>query len=242
MKHLSTLCLLLISALATHAAQADAAADQQALEAALAELFPNQSAPVITPSPVEGMSEVAFGTQLFYVSNDGQFLLGGPLISVAERENLTEARMAVARQDILVEAADASLYRYAASPAKHRVTVVTDIDCPYCRRLHQDLASYQDAGIDVRYVMLPRSGVGSGSYRKAVAAACSEDPEAAITAAMNGENFTDADTSCEHPIDDHMALARRLGASSTPTLYLEDGRMLLGAKPVDEVLAAIAEP
>ncbi|MEM9386038.1 MAG: DsbC family protein [Pseudomonadota bacterium] len=237
MKHLLTL-LLAFSALAS---VARAAPDPQALEAALAELFPNYPAPVITPSAVDGMSEVAFGTQVFYVSNDGRYLLGGPLISVADRENLTEARMAVARRDILEDTAEASLYRYPAAPAKHRVTVVTDIDCPYCRRLHQDLASYREAGIDVSYVMLPRSGKGSGSYRKAVAAACSKDPEASITAAMNGEEFADADASCEHPIDEHIALARRLGASNTPTLYLEDGRMLLGAKPVEEVLAAIAQ-
>ncbi len=215
--------------------------DTNALEAALADLFPNYPAPVITPAAVPGLSEVAFGTQVFYVSNDGRFLLGGPLISVADRANLTEARLAVARQEILEEADDVQPYRYPAEEVAHRLTVVTDIDCPYCRRLHNDLDGYRAAGLDVRYVMLPRSGKGSPSYRKAVAAACADDPEAAITAAMNGNDLAAGKTDCEHPIDDHMALAQRLGASSTPTLYLEDGRMLLGAKPLEDVLAAIAD-
>ena len=117
------------------------------------------------------------------------------------------------------------------------MTIVTDIDCPYCRRLHNDMEAYNAAGFDVSYVMLPRAGRDSGSYRKTVAAACGAPPEAAITAAMNGE--TPSSPPCDHPIDEHMQLARELGVTSTPTIVLEDGRIVLGQKSPADLLSAI---
>ncbi len=219
----------------TAAAQADT--NHEAVEAAVARLLPGQPPAEIVPSAVPGLSEVAVGTQVFYVSNDGRFLLGGPLIEVAGRENLTERRVAVARKQILDVAAETRLYRYTSENPRYRVAVVTDIDCPYCRRLHAELDEYRELGIDLEYIMLPRAGKGSASYNKTVAAACADDPEAAITAAMNGSEAQPA--TCDHPIDEHMELARQLGATSTPTLYFDDGRMLLGARSPEAVLQAI---
>ncbi len=52
--------------------------------------------------------------------------------------------------------------------AAHTVTVFTDIDCGYCRKLHGEIAKYNDNGIRVRYLFFPRSGEGGESYKKAV--------------------------------------------------------------------------
>ena len=42
--------------------------------------------------------------------------------------------------------------------AKYTITVFTDIDCGYCRRLHSQIAEYNRLGIRVRYMFFPRSG------------------------------------------------------------------------------------
>ena len=86
--------------------------------------------------------------------------------------------------------------------------------------------------------MLPRSGKGSASYRKTVNAACAENPEAAITAAMAGAE--PAARACDHPIDDHLALARQLNVSSTPSIVLPDGRLMLGQQSPGALLEAMA--
>ncbi len=230
---------ILITALALLGAT-PALADDAAVRAAIARLLPDRSAATdarIAPSALAGVSEVAIGTQVFYVTENGRYVLGGPLIDSVDGRNLTEARVAASRQDILDAASGLRTFRYPAADARHRVTVVTDIDCPYCRRLHNDLPAYREAGIDVTYVMLPRAGKNSNSYRKTVSAACASDPERAITAAMNGA-ATDA-TQCDHPIDEHMALARRLGVTSTPTIVLDDGRIVLGQKRPADLLELI---
>ncbi|MEM9301468.1 MAG: thioredoxin fold domain-containing protein, partial [Pseudomonadota bacterium] len=116
--------------------------------------------------------------------------------------------------------------RFPAQDPVAEVTVITDIDCPYCRRLHQQIEGYNDRGISVNYLMLPRAGRGSGSWEKAVAAACATDPEGALTDAMNGVDLAPA--SCEHRIGNEFTLARSLRSTGTPAFVLADGRLFDG--------------
>lgn len=223
--------LFVLAALCAHAAANDAVRE------AVAPMLPAGATMSISASPVPGVSEVAIGVEVFYVSNDGQYLLGGPLITTAGQVNLTEQRVAQARRRIIAEASVLRLYRYPAREPRHRITVVTDIDCPYCRRLHNDMQAYNEAGIDVSYIMLPRAGKGSKSYIKTVDAACAADPEGAITAAMNGEEV--ASSRCEHPIDEHLEIVRRLKLGSTPSIVLENGSLVVGYKDPQALLALI---
>jgi hypothetical protein len=38
---------------------------------------------------------------------------------------------------------------------KYTVTVFTDVDCPYCRKLHSQIAEYNRLGVRVRYMFYP---------------------------------------------------------------------------------------
>ncbi|MEL7448128.1 MAG: DsbC family protein [Pseudomonadota bacterium] len=226
---LATLLLFLFS---TAAAQ-----DDVAVRAAVDRLLPDAGSVRIAESPLEGIRAVTVGSRVFFVSADGGYLLGGPLIDAATGANLSETLVADARRRTLDEAEDVPVFRYPATDAKYRVTVVTDIDCPYCRRLHNDLPAYAQAGIDVSYIMLPRAGKASASYRKTVSAACASSPEVAITAAMQGGEPETA--TCDNPIDEHMSLARELNVTSTPSIVLEDGQLVLGHKSADALLAVL---
>ena len=52
-------------------------------------------------------------------------------------------------------------------PAKPRRTIIvfTDVDCPYCRKLHGELDRLQAQGIAVRYMAFPRSGPNTKAWR-----------------------------------------------------------------------------
>ncbi|MFK8029357.1 MAG: DsbC family protein [Gammaproteobacteria bacterium] len=215
-----------------------AAEASEAVREAISKLQPNAKDVQISPSPIPGISEVAIGLQVLYVSNDGEFALGGPMLSLAKGVNLTERSLAGSRVKLLDDSS-ASTFHYPAAKPKHQVTVFTDIDCPHCRRMHNELPAMQAAGIDVKYVLLPRAGVGSASYVKSVSAACAQDPEASITAAMNGKK--PPTKTCEHPIDDHLELSRSLNVSSTPSIVLEDGQLVLGYHSAEALLKVIAQ-
>jgi thiol:disulfide interchange protein DsbC len=112
---------------------------------------------------------------------------------------------------------------------KHTVTVFTDIDCGYCRKLHREIDSYENAGIKVRYLLFPRSGVDSPSYDKAVSVWCSEDRAKALTEAKQGKAVDKKE--CDNPVREDIELGHSLGVTGTPTIVLENGRVVPGYVP-----------
>lgn len=200
----------------------------------LAQKLPHLAAAEIRPSAIDGLLELRAETSIAYITDDGDFLLAGPLYALETTHNLSEARLAEYRLELLKDIPTVKPVVYAAEDDRYRVTVITDIDCPYCRQLHQEMQRYNAAGITVDYLLLPRAGKASASYEKAVNALCAAQPDMAITAAMNGD--TSEAAACAHPVDQHMQLARQLGAESTPNIVLPDGKLIRGYKTPDELI------
>jgi thiol:disulfide interchange protein DsbC len=133
------------------------------LRAALQEWAPPES---VESTPVPGLYEVIVNGQVLYLSEDGQFAVLGNLIDLSTSTNLTEARRGQMRIKAIEAVGEDNMVIFSPpTPAKHTITVFTDVDCVYCRRLHQDIASYLDKGIEVRYLMFPRPPrAASGRY------------------------------------------------------------------------------
>lgn len=228
----------LFMAVSLNSKAADPANDYAEIRAKISQLIPGLNSMEIKPSRIENMLEVRVGTNVFYVSKDGKFLLNGPLRDLERGENLTEKRLAEYRKTLLKDIPAIQPVEFPAVDGKQKITVITDVDCGYCRRLHQDLDKYHQAGLDIDYVMLPRAGKDSPSYVKTVNAICAAQPGLAITAAMNGETPDPAE--CDHPIDQHMQMARAMGAASTPNIVLPDGTLIRGYQTAAELSEMIA--
>jgi thiol:disulfide interchange protein DsbC len=203
------------------------AADEAAtIRAALEKVLPDHNPTSVKPSVVEGLYQVDIGPQVMFVTADGRYLIDGAIVDLQTRENIAEAAQSEARQRTMAAVEDDQAILFAAEDPRHQVTVFTDIDCGYCRKLHHQIDGYNEAGISVRYLFYPRSGAGSPSYAKAVSVWCAEDQRAAMTAAKNGKSVKEA--TCENPIKDHMALGELLGIRGTPAIVLENGEMVPG--------------
>ncbi len=228
----------LVAALALSGAFADAQASEAAVRAAVQTLNPQAEIDSIKPAPAAGWTEVAIGGQVIYFSNDGKYLLQGSLVDVASRKNLTEDAQAVLR---LAELKKADLKEAIVFPAKgtakHRIKVFTDLDCGYCRKLHQEMAQYNELGIEIQYLWYPRAGVNSDSSRKAIAVHCAKDQQKAMTDAQNGADPGKAN--CDNPVAADYDLGQRIGVSSTPTIVLEDGQLVPGYLPASTLLAEL---
>ena len=182
------------------------------------------------PSTLPGMFELVLADgQVVYLSQDGKQLLSGNLMNLETGVNLTELRRDQLRSQKLLSDDIDGLFQYPAADEKATVTVITDIDCPYCRRLHQQMADYHALGISVRYLMMPRSGPDTPSFEKANRAACADDPASALTLAMSGEALPAL--SCNNTIRRQFELAKSLQSTGTPAIILESGRMIHGYVP-----------
>ncbi len=200
-----------------------------AIEKSLRSLAPGFKADSIAPSPIKGISEVQVGPQLYYVTNDGKYLIQGSLIEIKSRTDLSEARRKAIRLDAVNAVGEDNMIIFPASKPRHTITVFTDIDCGYCRKLHKEVGQFNDKGITVRYLMFPRSGVNTPSYYKAVSVWCEDDRNAALTESKAGKTLPKAD--CDNPVKAHMELGKLLGVNGTPAIVLDDGELFPGYVP-----------
>ena len=214
-----------------------ALADEAAVRKSLTESMPSIKIDSLKPSEVKGLYEVTVGANIFYVSDDGKYMLQGHLIDVKERKDLTESKLAATRKLSLDKLGKNKMIIFSPKDIKHKVTVFTDIDCGYCRKLHSEMDQYLAKGISVQYLFFPRAGKGSESYDKAVSVWCADDRNAALTNAKNGKGLKTK--SCENPIDAHMKLATEFEVRGTPMIVTDKGNVFPGYVPADRLAKAL---
>lgn len=209
-------------------------ADDKVVREAILTLVPDATIDSIAESAVPGFYEVSLGGQMVYVSVDGRFLLQGSIYDIENKVDLTEQKRSGARQAALAAVPASKRIIFAPKEVKHRVTVFTDIDCGYCRRLHQEIADYNARGIAVEYLFFPRAGLGSESFQKAVNVWCAADRNEAMTQAKSGKDLERK--TCDNPITSDYQLGQKIGITGTPALIAEDGTLLPGYMPADQLL------
>lgn len=204
----------------------DVVADEQLLIKKLNDLFPNVSVTNINTTPIENLYQVLIGTDVIYMTADGQFVLKGDLIDIDTRSNLSEVSRSYARADLLKATNKDEYIEFLADNSEHTLYVFTDVDCGYCQKLHRDVSEYNGSGVTVRYLAYPRAGVASPTYKKMVSIWCSENRQQALTDAKNGVAVADKD--CVNTVAEQYALGRQLGIRGTPAIFLEDGTLFPG--------------
>ena len=213
-------------------AESDGAAK---LRAALAKSMPNVTPSKITLSPIEGMYQVIVGTQVVYMSVDAQYMIEGDLFNLKTKQNITEDAKSAIRLKALNELGTDQMVIYSPDKVKDVITVITDIDCPYCRRLHEEISDYMKLNVEVRYVFMPLKG--AADMKKTISVWCSEDQQLALDIAKAGGEVEQK--SCDNPIQKHLNIARDLGIRGTPAIVLEDGQLLPGYVPYDKLVAEL---
>lgn len=214
-------------------------ADQKSIRESLKQVLPGMEPDSISPTKIKGLYEVMYGPKLFYVSEDGDYLIQGSMVDVRARQDLTEPRIAEARVSALAKLGPAKMVVFKPQKPKYIAYVFTDIDCGYCRKLHSEIKQYLDAGVEIRYLFFPRAGEGSDSYKKAVAVWCSEDRNQALTKAKKGEDL--GAKTCDNPVSAHMTLGNQFGASGTPMIVTEKGTILPGYVPASRLTQVLEQ-
>lgn len=224
---------LLIAALITSTSAIADQATINKLKQSLAKNMPHVNADKISESPVAGLYEVTVGPQVVYMSDDGRYMLQGDLYDLVTKENISESAKSDIRLAAVKKLGAENMVVYKPETVKNTITVVTDIDCPYCRRLHSEIPDYMAKDVEVRYIFMPLKG--DADMKKTVSVWCAKDQQMALNMAKSGGKVEEKD--CDNPIMQHMAIARELGVRGTPAILLEDGQLLPGYVPVDKLIA-----
>ena len=226
--------LFVFSIIAVSYASADDTIDE--LKQSLAKRLPQFEVSNIDETPIDGIYQVIISGQVIYMTSDARYMIDGNLIDLSTRRNYSEEAMSGVRLSQIEKLGEDKMVIYTPETTKHTITVVTDIDCPYCRRLHNEMDQYMAGGVQVRYIFMPLKG--QGDYRTTVSVWCSKDQNEALDMAKAGAEVEAKD--CDNPIEEHLQISRSLGVRGTPAIILQDGSMLPGYVPADKLIAQLA--
>lgn len=204
------------------------------VRAELVKLIPPATDADITATDAKNVFRIALQGSFVYAYVDGDLVLIGDLLNTATKENLGDIAKAEVTAEKIANVPVEKMIVYGPKDAKRHITVFTDIDCGYCRKLHREVPELNAAGVQVRYLAFPRSGVGQDSYKKYVSVWCNADQQEALTMAKSGESVPSA--TCDNPIAENYNLGRSVGVSGTPTIIMDDGTLTPGYVPFAALL------
>lgn len=215
----------------------DTAAIEAVVRKSLAELDPNFSPDYIGAAPFAGFREVLVSGQLLYVSDDGRFLMQAQPYDIAKRAPANSEALLAHRRQLLAQVPADQRISFVPPNAKYTVSVFTDTECGYCRKLHQDIAELNRNGIGVEYLAFPRMGPGSKDFTDMISVWCAADRKTAMNNAKAGQPVPAIN--CTSPVAMQYELGQKLGVNGTPAIFAADGSQLGGYVPPAQLKSAL---
>jgi thiol:disulfide interchange protein DsbC len=195
----------------------------------------------LKPSPIPGIYEFMQGAEVSYMTADGKYFIDGNLYDMKSRDNLTEELRTHARVALINAVPESEMLIFSPANPKYTITVFTDVDCAYCRKLHSEMAQLNRLGIRVRYLFYPRTGPGTESWRKAEVVWCSPNRNDALTRAKAGAPLDMNKTCASTPVAREYELGQNIGVRGTPAIVTENGDYIAGYMEPQELVAQLKE-
>lgn len=191
----------------------------------------------ISSTPMADMFEVVITSgEVLFSDKTGTYLIAGEMFMTRPDGlvNLTAETRKTQVAQLLQNVPEEEMIIFPADDPKAEITVFTDVDCTYCRRLHNEIEEINGYGITVRYMAYPRGGAASPALAKMISVWCAGDAEGrkeALTDAKHGETLPQ--WQCENPVMEHYNLGNRIGVTGTPAIVMSDGTLMPGYAPAD---------
>lgn len=190
----------------------------------------------IHPSPIVGLSTVITSQGLVYVTEDGKYLLEGPIYDLSGQMPVNVTNQILAKK---IEAMSDQMIIFKAPEEKYVVTVFTDVTCGYCKKFHQHIAEYNKKGITIRYLAFPRNGLHHESAKTMTSIWCSADRQKALTDAFKGETISPIEKCKTVDIAAQFNIGHMLCINGTPAMVLEDGTVIPGYMTADDLVKGL---
>jgi len=197
---------------------------------------PDLTFTVLGPAPVADFYEVQVENgPLFFVHSNGEYFFQGGLLQVQSDRivDVLESRRVEQRRELFADRSTEDMIIFKPEGKTAAImNIFTDVDCGYCRKLHQEVPQLNAMGIEVRYLAYPRAGIPSGSYNKIATAWCAEDQQDILTKVKNGQAVP-IEVCEDNPVAEHYVLGDSIGVTGTPAIVLMDGTLIPGYQPAE---------
>ncbi len=195
----------------------------QMVQQAIRKLSAKVEVDSIQTAPLPGFYQVIASGQMVYISTDGKYMMHGDVVDLTRRENLSDDAWAKYRKIALAKVPASQRLVFAPAHPKYTVTVFTDVNCGFCRALHEHVAAFNQAGIAVEYLAWPREGVTTTS--------------GSLTPTY--KEMVSVSATCANPVKDQFNLGLKLGVNGTPSIIGPDGRVLGGYVTPEQLLQSL---
>lgn len=211
------------------------------ITASIKQVYPNLAIHSITTSPITGIFKVKLkeNKQILFASADGTYFISGDMYTLDDNKFVSLQR-AERTIDLIntISLSDMIIYPAAGSALQH-IYIFTDVDCPYCAKLHKEIPILNGQGIEVRYLAYPRAGLYSPSHSKISAAWCSETPLKLLPIIQQGQTVPIKDSCDTTAIDKQFTIGNKIGVTGTPTIVFSDGEMISGYHTAESIISKV---
>lgn len=211
-------------------------ADEVSLKKAIQANFPGEKIESLKKTSYLGLYEVVVGGELFYTDEKASYLFFGHVVDPKTKQSLTTERLQHIKDTRRISIDSLPLefaIKAVKGNGKRKLVVFSDPNCPYCKRLEQELANVND--VTVYTLLYP---VLNGSIPTATSIWCSPDRLKAWEDFML-KDIAPTGKDCETPIGKLLQAGQKNGISGTPTLIFADGSLapgLMAAEAIEKKL------
>ena len=220
-----------------------ALADVSVVVNKLKPFFPEIKAENISPSQLDGYYEVILTDpfiDVMYISIDGKYVIQGAVTDLNLMTNISTNRINSIKLNILESISDSDKIVFKAKEEKYVINVFTDVDCPYCAKLHANMRQMNDLGITVKYLASPLEQLHPNAQSAMEKIWCAEDRELAMHNYKSKRYLPDS-PDCINPVAEQLAISKQLGVNGTPSIFFENGTNLPGYLPPNDLLNRILQ-
>ena len=205
--------------------------------------FPTIKTENISSSELEGFYEVVLTTpqiEVLYISLDGRYVIQGAVTDIELMANLSTKRINSEKIKILNSIDENNKIVFKAENEQYILHVFTDVDCPYCAKLHANMQAMNSLGITVKYLAAPIEQLHPNAQSAMEKIWCAEDKAIAMHNYKTNRYLPNS-PDCINPVEDQLAISKQLGVNGTPSIFLENGSNIPGYQEPNQLLNSILQ-
>lgn len=209
----------------------------------LREMYPATKFSALRETPAAGIYEVIVGNNVAYTNEVGRYWVFGSLYDMQTQRDLTAGVLDEINRFDVASLPTADAIVTVRGSGERKLWVFSDPDCPYCKRLEQELLKIDN--VTVYTYLYPLESLHPEAKKKSIHIWCSPDRALAwkelMTAQASSKDTGTTDLQCDHPIDRIIKLAAQHRINGTPTMIFGNGKKASGALPAAEIERRLAE-